>query len=81
MELPQKYLVPRLSVILCVRPSLTDLAGVSLPPMGSPLTRKAELERSAASVLQELNDARDPVGAELIVIDAESPEGIADHLR
>lgn len=72
--------VPRLSVVLCVRPSIADLAGVALPPAGY-LTRKAEVERSASSILKELNAVMDPVGAELVIVDPESPEGIADHLR
>lgn len=80
MENPLPTLVPRLSIILCVRPSIADLAGVQFPPVG-PLTRKAEVERSVASVLKELNSVMDPVGAELVVVDAESPEDVAGHLR
>ncbi len=73
-------ILPRLSVVLCVRPSIADLAGVALPPTGF-VSRKAEVERSASTVLREINGVMDPVGAELVIVDPESPEDIAGHLK
>ncbi len=79
MEL-QTASIPRLSVILHARPQIADLVGMALPTIGT-ISRKAETERAVASVLRELNGVFDPIGTELIVVDAESPEGIADHLK
>jgi hypothetical protein len=76
----QNAAIPRLSVILHPRPSPGDSLGVVLPPRGG-LSRKAEVERTVASVLRELNGLFDPIGTELIFVEAESPERIGDHLR